>query len=57
MWSFRDEAYNIYRYMKDDGYFPRPVRNRPDLARKKEQGRNEQCACGSGKKYKYCCGK
>lgn len=21
------------------------------------QGRNERCACGSGKKYKYCCGK
>lgn len=26
------------------------------LARKK-QGRNERCACGSGKKYKWCCGK
>ncbi|MDD2445442.1 MAG: SEC-C metal-binding domain-containing protein [Clostridia bacterium] len=21
------------------------------------QGRNEQCLCGSGKKYKNCCGK
>jgi predicted aspartyl protease len=21
-----------------------------------EQGRNEKCACGSGKKYKHCCG-
>ena len=20
-------------------------------------GRNETCPCGSGKKYKYCCGK
>ena len=20
-------------------------------------GRNETCSCGSGKKYKYCCGK
>jgi hypothetical protein len=27
---------------------PRPVA--------KKQGRNEQCACGSGKKYKKCCG-
>lgn len=25
--------------------------------RKKEIGRNELCPCGSGKKYKYCCGK
>lgn len=22
----------------------------------KKQGRNERCACGSGKKYKHCCG-
>lgn len=22
----------------------------------KKQGRNERCACGSGKKYKQCCG-
>lgn len=22
---------------------------------KETQGRNEQCACGSGKKYKKCC--
>jgi len=22
-----------------------------------KQGRNEYCLCGSGKKYKYCCGK
>lgn len=25
----------------------------PDI----KQGRNEQCACGSGRKYKRCCGK
>ena len=24
---------------------------------KKHQGRNEKCSCGSGKKYKHCCGK
>lgn len=23
----------------------------------KRPGRNEPCPCGSGKKYKYCCGK
>ena len=29
----------------------RPVRLR------KKQGRNEPCSCGSGKKYKRCCGR
>ena len=23
----------------------------------KKPGRNEPCSCGSGKKYKHCCGK
>jgi hypothetical protein len=32
-------------------------RDKPALMPKKEQGRNERCNCGSGKKYKYCCGK
>jgi uncharacterized protein YecA (UPF0149 family) len=32
-------------------------RNVPKYARKKEQGRNEKCNCGSGLKYKKCCGK
>ncbi len=43
----------------DDLNLPRikPVRNVPQFARKKAQGRNEKCACGSEKKYKKCCGK
>ena len=32
-----------------------PKKNIPNLAGKK-MGRNEPCFCGSGKKYKYCCG-
>jgi len=32
-------------------------RNVPESARKKEQGRNEKCNCGSGLKYKKCCGR
>ena len=32
-------------------------RNVPQYADKKEQGRNEKCNCGSGLKYKKCCGK
>ena len=30
---------------------------RAQNARGKAQGRNESCACGSGKKYKHCHGK
>jgi preprotein translocase subunit SecA len=29
----------------------KPVRTGPKV------GRNDQCPCGSGKKYKHCCGK
>jgi hypothetical protein len=41
------------------GFMPRfrSVRNVPQYAPKKEQGRNEKCKCGSGLKYKNCCGK
>ena len=28
----------------------------PELARTTKVGRNEPCPCGSGKKYKKCCG-
>ena len=30
---------------------------RKGVVAKKEPGRNEPCPCGSGKKYKHCCGK
>ena len=26
-------------------------------AKRVKQGRNEKCSCGSGRKYKVCCGK
>jgi preprotein translocase subunit SecA len=29
--------------------------SKPSRALVKKQGRNEECACGSGKKFKYCC--
>ena len=32
----------------------KPIMNKPE---EKKQGRNDLCACGSGKKYKNCCGK
>jgi preprotein translocase subunit SecA len=34
---------------------PKPVRTQVIVGKK--VGRNEPCPCGSGKKYKYCCGK
>ena len=34
---------------------PRPVRTQ--VVVEKKVGRNELCPCGSGKKYKYCCGR
>ena len=33
----------------------KPIKNIPNLAGKKMK-RNEPCFCGSGKKYKFCCG-
>jgi hypothetical protein len=35
----------------------RAVRDVPEFMDKKDQPRNEKCKCGSGLKYKNCCGK
>jgi preprotein translocase subunit SecA len=32
------------------------VRRRPVVNRGRQIGRNDYCPCGSGKKYKKCCG-
>jgi hypothetical protein len=38
-------------------YKPKPVVNKPQtVVNKQKVGRNEPCPCGSGKKYKKCCG-
>jgi hypothetical protein len=34
-----------------------PVRPAPPTGARPKVGRNDPCPCGSGKKYKYCCGK
>ena len=34
-----------------------PVHNKPIVSSHPKVGRNEPCPCGSGKKYKKCCGK
>ena len=45
-------------YLTDDILFPKykRLRNVPHLKPKKDQPRNEKCKCGSGLKYKKCCG-
>ena len=53
---YDEESYSV---MCDRDLFPKfkYVRNVPELMPKKEQPRNEKCKCGSGLKYKKCCGK
>ena len=50
-----DVVRNIYHV----GISKEPPRKeeRPVVAGKKKVGRNDPCPCGSGKKYKYCCGR
>ena len=49
----RRERYK--RYEREDSNYSAIDKQRPVSARK--VGRNEPCPCGSGKKYKKCCGK
>ena len=30
--------------------------NQKEITKEKKIGRNDKCPCGSGKKYKHCCG-
>ena len=39
---------------EDDDALPPPV---DPIHSDKKPGRNDPCSCGSGKKYKQCCGK
>ena len=55
---------NAVRVMQGGGALPEEAQvpqqdNRPEPIRREEPkiGRNELCPCGSGKKYKNCCGK
>jgi uncharacterized protein len=44
-------AYDLREFWLDRGFVPHaPIRKTP------EPGRNDPCPCGSGKKYKKCCG-
>jgi len=33
------------------------TKRQPVRRKKRKIGRNEPCPCGSGKKYKHCCGR
>jgi preprotein translocase subunit SecA len=39
------------------GDAPKPAQPQPVKVAGKKVGRNDPCPCGSGKKYKYCCGR
>ena len=49
----------IYRYFKAQRFLVNdPLGNMPDSLRTMPKiGRNDTCPCGSGKKFKQCCGK
>jgi preprotein translocase subunit SecA len=47
----REEVKNIKTNSSEEG-----TKSKPKKAEKKI-GRNDPCPCGSGKKYKQCCGK
>ncbi len=40
-----------------ENYFSEPIHQTPVVRETPKVGRNEPCPCGSGRKYKVCCGK
>ena len=50
----REEQYKKQLPTEDEPPLPPPVE---PVHADKTPGRNEPCPCGSGKKYKKCCGK
>jgi uncharacterized protein len=49
---------HIYRYFKTQRTLSiDPLGDMPDFLRTPKIGRNDPCPCGSGKKFKLCCGK
>ena len=48
-----DVAHSIYHV----GVSREPPRRKAVVVAGKKVGRNDPCPCGSGKKYKYCCGR
>lgn len=42
---------------KNDNQNDQPEKQQPFVRSERKPGRNDPCPCGSGKKYKHCCGK
>jgi len=59
--SFKKIHHELASFIKDDEgrwrYSDGKVFFSPITRSDIKQGRNEYCACGSGKKYKHCCGR
>jgi preprotein translocase subunit SecA len=59
------EAYRIFfahadvrlKKITDDWRAKEEARRRTMISGKKDIGRNDPCPCGSGRKYKKCCGR
>ncbi len=52
------DLYNATRVWSNRGYTPKEIRGQLSSHNpNKKVGRNDECPCGSGKKYKKCCGK
>lgn len=49
--SFRVPSIETIDYVNDSNTHTKPI------IKEKKPGRNDPCPCGSGKKYKKCCGK
>ena len=43
--------------MAIDDYWRQPKLTRGATRRTRKRGRNDRCPCGSGKKFKRCCGR
>jgi preprotein translocase subunit SecA len=54
-----EELENLHRKQQHISYGRGKDNNKPKTFKRKEKkvGRNDPCPCGSGKKYKKCCGR
>ncbi len=58
--GLKDEHHETARFIKKDGswlYESGDIKTATVVRASPKVGRNESCPCGSGKKYKQCCGK
>ncbi|GHV87674.1 hypothetical protein AGMMS50267_00340 [Spirochaetia bacterium] len=49
----------VHKYNRDSGFFDEHPEDAPEQPVRRAEpkiGRNDPCSCGSGKKYKKCCG-